>query len=88
MLYSNIVNININKGDAVKLLLKKLNIDKKYSICFGDSINDFDMFDACGIKVAMGNALDSLKEKADYITESNDNDGITYFFKTQKTDEK
>lgn len=72
-------NKNVSKGEAVTKLLKYLNIKKEESLCFGDFINDIDMFKACGVKVAMENACDSLKEKADYITSSNNNNGVAVF---------
>lgn len=75
-------NINLNKtskGNGIKKLLKYLNIDKKNSICFGDNKNDYDMFLNCGIKVCMENGLKELKDISDYITLTNDNDGIAYF---------
>ena len=75
-----VVNNNVSKGSAIKILLNKLNIDKSNSICFGDSINDIEMFNECGIKVAMGNALNELKQISDYITDTNDNNGISKFF--------
>lgn len=75
-----IVNNDVSKGKAIKKLLSKLNIDKNNAICFGDSINDIEMFNECGIKVAMGNALDELKNIADYITDTNNSDGISKFF--------
>ena len=78
--FFDVVNNNVSKGNAIKFLLDYLNIDKKHSICFGDSVNDYDMFSSCGIKIAMGNAIDSIKEISDYITDTNDNDGITNFF--------
>lgn len=78
------VNINLkntSKGNSVKYLLDYLKIDKKDSMCFGDNDNDIDMFDNCGIKIAMENSLNKLKEKADYITLSNIDDGVSYFIK-------
>lgn len=75
-----IVKINVNKGNAIKFLLKELKIDSKDALCFGDSINDIDMFNACGIKVAMGNALDDIKDIATYVTNTNDDEGIAKFF--------
>lgn len=78
--FFDIVSHNVNKGVAINELLKNLNINKDEAICFGDSVNDIDMFNSCGIKVAMGNAIDELKQKADYITDTNDNNGISAFF--------
>ena len=72
-------NKNVSKGVAITKLLKYLNIEKENSLCFGDFINDLDMFEACEVKVAMENACDSLKEKADYITSSNNKNGVAKF---------
>ena len=79
-LWFDIVKTNVNKGNAIKYLLNELKIDSKYAICFGDSVNDIDMFNECGIKVAMGNALDEIKNIATYTTDTNDKDGIAKFF--------
>ena len=78
--FFDIVNNNVSKGNAIKYLLKVLNINKENSICFGDSINDIEMFKSVGISVAMGNSIEEIKNIADYITDTNDNDGISKFF--------
>lgn len=78
--FFDIVNNNVSKGNAIKYLLKVLNINKENSICFGDSINDIEMFKSVGISVAMGNSIKEIKNIADYITDTNDNDGISKFF--------
>lgn len=68
------------KGSAIKILLKYLNLDKNCAICFGDGKNDFSMFHACRYKVAMRNGNNKLKESADFITEfSNEDDGVAQF---------
>lgn len=74
-----VLNKNVSKGSAVTKLLEILNIRKEESLCFGDFVNDLDMFDACGYKVAMGNACEQLKKKADFVTLSNNRNGIAYF---------
>ena len=48
----------------------------EHTIAFGDGGNDATMIRAAGIGIAMGNALDSLKQQADYTTTSVDDDGI------------
>lgn len=74
------VNANgVSKGNAIKKYLEMFNIKMEDSVCFGDHINDVSMFEACGIKVAMGNANNDLKEKADYVTLTNEEDGVAYF---------
>lgn len=75
-------NSDVSKGTAIKILLKYLGIKKEESLCVGDYINDIEMFKACGVKVAMGNAVDELKDMADYITKSNDEEGLSYFLNT------
>ena len=77
--YLDVINNNVNKGSGVKALLDYYGIDKEDSLCFGDFVNDVDMFLACGFKVAMDNACSSLKEKADFVTLSNDENGVSYF---------
>lgn len=72
-------NSYVNKGTAISCLLKYLNIKKDDSLCFGDYINDLEMFNECGIRVAMGNAVEELKDKADFITNSNNDDGVAEF---------
>ncbi len=78
--FFDIVNEYVSKGNAINSLLKILNINKENSICFGDSVNDISMFNSVGISVAMGNSIDELKNIADYVTVTNDNDGISKFF--------
>ena len=73
------INEGVSKGSAIEKLLEILDIKKEESLCFGDYINDLDMFDACGYKVAMENACDELKDKADFVTLSNNNNGVAYF---------
>lgn len=78
--FFDIVTQNTNKGNAIQAFLMLKHLSKENAICFGDGVNDHDMFKKCGVKVAMSNALDELKETADFITASNDNDGVAKFF--------
>ena len=77
--YCDIANIDSNKGIAVKKLLEILDIKKEESIAIGDDNNDLPMFEQVGYKVAMDNAIDIVKEKADEITLSNDEDGVAVY---------
>ena len=56
-----------------------MNIRKEDTICFGDRINDITMFNSCGKTVAMKNADEDLKKIANYITLSNDENGVADF---------
>jgi len=51
-------------------------IDVNHTIAFGDGGNDLSMIRTAGIGIAMGNAIDTLKEHADYITTTVDDNGI------------
>lgn len=64
----------INKGAAVKRLCAEFGLDRSEVICMGDSENDASMFPCAGLAVAAGNAMPALKEKADLVGVSNDED--------------
>lgn len=52
-------------------------------IVFGDDYADIGMLELCGIGVAMGNAIDEVKERADIVIGSNDEDGIADFIENE-----
>ncbi len=64
------------KGQAVRHMCQLLNLYEDQVMACGDSSNDEDMIHVAGIGVAMGNAKESLKAVADYVTESNAEDGV------------
>lgn len=66
----------VNKKKALERVCSYFNIDKKEVIAIGDNENDIEMIGFAGFGIAMGNAIDSLKEIADYITDSYENDGV------------
>ena len=66
----------VDKGVAVEKLIKRLDVKKDRTICVGDSYNDLSMLRLAGLGVAMGNAQGEVKEAADYVTGSNDEDGV------------
>lgn len=71
-----IVHKNATKGHAAKRASEFFGIPLNHMIAFGDDINDIDMLKNVGIGVAMGNAIPSLKRIADYVTKTNDCNGI------------
>jgi hydroxymethylpyrimidine pyrophosphatase-like HAD family hydrolase len=71
-----ISNLNVHKGTTVAQLQSILNIDKSETIAFGDGFNDIELFSQAGISVAMKNAFEEVKIQADFITKSNDEDGV------------
>lgn len=66
----------IDKAHTLEILCSKRGIKKEEIIACGDSWNDLSMIEYAGLGVAMGNAVDDLKAKADYVTASNEEDGI------------
>jgi len=73
---ADVVEKNISKAVGLQHLCNYLNTDMSETVSFGDSMNDYEMIQETGIGVAMGNAIDELKEIADYVTDSIDCDGI------------
>jgi len=65
-----------DKGSALLRLGEFLGIRREEIMACGDSVNDIAMLKAAGLGVAMGNAETEVKEAADYITASNDEDGV------------
>ncbi len=78
--FSSNIEINIkdaSKGNALINLADRLKIAPSQVMVFGDQGNDISMFLNLSFKkVAMGNAIEMIKDNADYITEDNDHDGI------------
>ena len=74
-------NIEINsaragKGNALRALCEKLDLDTSESVAFGDGLNDADMLRAAGRGCAMQNAVPAVKEAADVIVETNNDAGV------------
>ena len=79
---------NVTKYKAITFLSKLVGIKNEDIIAFGDGLNDIEMISNCGVGVAMGNALEEVKEKALYETLSCDNEGIISFLKEYLNNEK
>ncbi|WP_338540595.1 Cof-type HAD-IIB family hydrolase [Paenibacillus tundrae] len=81
MTNSSPVNIEINpagisKASGVAEVCKLLGIEMSEVVAVGDSLNDLAVIEAVGLGVAMGNAQEQVKEAADLIVASNNEDGI------------
>lgn len=74
--YADISAKNANKWTALEKLINILGVNTDEVIAIGDNINDLSMVKNAGLGVAMKNGIDSLKEIADVIAESNDEDGV------------
>ena len=67
---------SINKGVALKYICLHLGVDPEDCIAFGDSMNDAEMLQAAGIGIAVANSEDGVKEIADQVCESCEEDGV------------
>ncbi|MBO4939168.1 MAG: HAD family hydrolase [Oscillospiraceae bacterium] len=74
--YLEILPRESTKRSAVQVLLANYGLDPEKAVAFGDSDVDIDMLQYCGMGVAMGNAPRQVKEAADYVTASNDQEGV------------
>lgn len=66
----------VTKGTSLDQLIKTCQIKREEVIAIGDSYNDLSMIEFAGLGVAMGNAPDDIKEVANYVTDTNMNDGV------------
>lgn len=66
----------VDKAKSLAVLLDKIGMNKTDCICCGDGFNDLTMVKFAGVGVAMDNAQNIIKDNADYITASCDDDGI------------
>lgn len=67
---------NVDKAASLDRMLEAIGLTKDDAISCGDGFNDISMIKYAGVGVAMGNAQPAVKEAADYITATNDEDGL------------
>lgn len=68
--------LGVNKATGIKEVCKLLGLEMSQVIAVGDSLNDLAAIQQAGLGVAMGNAQETVKEEADAVVASNNNDGI------------
>ena len=73
---SDVVSISGSKAAGVAKVVDQLGLKPENVMVFGDGLNDSELFDYAGISVAMGISHDNIKEKADYITKTLEENGI------------
>ncbi len=74
--YTEISSKDVDKWFAIEFLMSRLNIKKEEVIAIGDNVNDKQMIEKAGFGVVMGQSMPELKEIADYVTSSNDEEGV------------
>jgi Cof subfamily protein (haloacid dehalogenase superfamily) len=76
-----VIRSGINKARGLEKVAEYYNVPRERIIAFGDEDNDFEMIEYAGHGVAMGNAIDELKERANYVTLTNEEDGVAHYLK-------
>ncbi|WP_019638504.1 Cof-type HAD-IIB family hydrolase [Paenibacillus fonticola] len=76
-----IISTDTDKGSALQFLASYYNVDMVDTIVIGDSYNDISMFQVAGTSVAMGNAVEEIKQLSTLSTRSNNDHGVAYALK-------
>lgn len=67
---------NVDKATSLDKMLPAIGVKREETVCCGDGFNDISMIKYAGVGVAMANAQQVVKDVADYVTASNDEDGL------------
>lgn len=73
--------IGVNKANGLETVCKEMGLTMDEVMAVGDSLNDLKMIEQAGLGIAMGNAQEKVKQVADFITDTNDNDGVAQAIK-------
>ncbi len=74
--YLEVMSMEASKANAIRFLIDRYGIRQEEIIAIGDNYNDQSMIEFAGTGVAMGNAPDQIKAVADYVTDTNNSDGV------------
>ena len=74
--YLEILPPGVNKGTALRVMAERMGIAQEAIIAVGDNLNDLAMIEYAGVGVAMGNAPETLRARADFVAPSNDEHGL------------
>lgn len=66
----------VNKANGIMRVCEELNISMDQVMAVGDSLNDIKMIQQAGIGIAMGNGQEKVRQAADFITDTNNDDGV------------
>ncbi|WLD94052.1 Cof-type HAD-IIB family hydrolase [Alkalihalobacillus sp. AL-G] len=73
-----IIDKSVSKAKALNILARHLGVSRKEIVAVGDYTNDLEMIHHAGLGVAMGNSPNELKHAADWVTRSNNQNGVSY----------
>jgi len=74
--YLEITKKDASKENAIRFLIERMGIDRSEVIAIGDNFNDYEMIRYAGLGVAMGNAPQEVRQIADLVTDTNEQDGV------------
>ena len=69
------------KGAGIRFMASHYGIDIAHTVAIGDNLNDLSMIEAAGVGVAVGNAVRELKERADYVSATNNEGAVAEIIK-------
>lgn len=75
--FTDIIPENLSKAEGIEHVISMYGISRDEVMAFGDGGNDVEMLEYAGIGVAMGNAVPDVQKRADYVTGSVDDEGVT-----------
>lgn len=75
--YAEVTVTGLSKAVGIETVISHLGIPREQTIAIGDSMNDIEMIQYAGFGIAMGNAVDEIKDAADLVTDHVDNDGLS-----------
>ena len=76
-----ISNHNVHKGTTVAELQRILHVTPEETMAFGDGLNDVELLERAAYSFAMSNAFEQIKEVAQFVTKSNDEDAVLHTIK-------
>jgi hypothetical protein len=74
--YIELMHIQASKTSAIQFLMNQYGILQQEVIAIGDNYNDKEMIEFAGVGIAMGNAPEEIKRVADFVTDTNNEDGV------------
>jgi hypothetical protein len=76
--YLDVTHIKANKAEALRTIAASCGVPLSECVAIGDGGNDAVMLKTAGYAIAMGNAVDSVKKAADFVTTSNEDEGFSH----------
>lgn len=71
-----LTQVGVHKASGIEAIIKHLGIDRRQTLAIGDGYNDLEMLAEVGVGIAMGNAPQAVKDVADEVTATPDQDGV------------